>query len=153
MGKGFVTGLIAAAALGLSALAVALPASAQQTEVDRRLDRIEKQLKETRSIVFQGKDTGQPVVVKPEGPDPAVTALQTRVDEMDQTIRRLSGQVEVAGHDLEETRRNAGQAHDSVIELRAQLQAMSDRIGRLEAQLAAAQAAAAQAQQQPQPQA
>jgi len=148
-------GLIAGVVLALCGLAAALPASAQQTDLDRRLDRIEKQLKETRSIVFQGRDTGQPVVVKPEGPDPAVTALQSRLDDMDQTIRRLSGQVEVATHDLDETRHTSQQSHDSLIELRAQLQALSDRVGRLEAQVAQQQqqqqAAAAAAQQQPPP--
>ncbi len=137
-------GLIAAAALALSGLALALPASAQQTDTDRRLDRIEKQLRETRSIVFQGRDTGQPVVVKPDGPDPAVTALQSRLDDMDQTVRRLSGQVEVGAHDLDEARRNAQQAHDSVIELRAQLQALTDRVAKLEAQPAPQAQAAVQ---------
>jgi len=144
-------GLIAATTLALSGLALAVPAAAQQTDTDRRLDRIEKQLRETRSIVFQGRDTGQPVVVKPDGPDPAVTALQARVDDMDQTVRRLSGQVEVNGHDLDETRRNAQQAHDSVIELRAQLQALTDRVTKLEAQLAGQQQAAAAPQPLPPP--
>jgi len=150
-GKPIGVGLIAAAALALSGLVLVLPAGAQQTDTDRRLDRIEKQLHETRAIVFQGRDTGQPVVVKPDGPDPAVTALQARVDDMDQTVRRLSGQVEVATHDLDEARHNAQQAHDSVIELRAQLQALTDRVAKLEAQLAAQQQQAAAAQAQPQP--
>lgn len=147
-GKPITAGLIAA--LALSGLALVSPAGAQQTDTDRRLDRMEKQLRETRAIVFQGRDTGQPVVVKPEGPDPAVTALQSRVDDMDQTVRRLSGQVEVSAHDLDEARHNAQQAHDSVIELRAQLQAMTDRVSKLEAQLAAQQQQAA-AQPPPQP--
>lgn len=135
-------GLIAAATLALCGLSAALPASAQ-TDTDRRLDRIEKQLRETRAIVFQGRDTGQPVVVKPDGPDPAVTALQQRVDDMDQSVRRLSGQVEVAAHDLDEARHNGQGAHDAVIELRAQLQAINDRLTKLEAQLTAQPQAAA----------
>ena len=125
-----------AAALALTLIG-ALPASAQQTEVDRRIDRMEKQLRETRSIVFQGKDTGQPVVVRPEGPDPAVAALQSRVDDLDQTLRRLSGQVEVANHDLDGARRTGTGDHDALIELRAQLQAVTERLNRLEARLAA----------------
>lgn len=132
----------AAVAVALSLLAFAAPASAQTTQ-DGRVDRLEKQLRELRSIVFQGRETGQPVIVKPEGPDPAVTALQARVDDMDQSIRRLSGQLELANHEADEARKAAQQSHDAVIELRAQLQASSDRIQRLEGQLAA----------QPQPQA
>jgi tol-pal system protein YbgF len=137
-------GGVASAAVALLLLGLALPAMAQQTDLDRRLDRIEKQLKETRSIVFQGRDTGQPVVVKPDGPDPAVTALQSRVDDIDQTLRRLSGQVEIATHDLDETRHTSQQSHDSLIELRAQLQALTDRVGRLETQITAQQQQAAQ---------
>src|SRR5579875_3762592 len=92
------------AGVGASALALGLlsPAFAQSAD-DRRLDRLEKDLRELRAIVFQGRDTGQPVVVKPEGPDPAVEALQGRVDQLEQTIRNLSGQVEVLTHDLDET--------------------------------------------------
>ena len=133
--------LIAAATLVLSALAAAAPAIAQQSDTDRRLDRIEKQLRETRSIVFQGRDTGQPVVVKPDGPDPAVTILQTRVDDMDQTLRRLSGQVEVATHDTDQTRKTVSGDHDSIIEMRAQLQALTERVAKLEAQLQAREVA------------
>lgn len=144
MHKSIGPGLIAAFALALSGLAMVLPASAQQSDTDRRLDRIEKQLRETRSIVFQGRDTGQPVVVKPDGPDPAVTALQARVDDMDQTLRRLSGQVEVASHDLDDTRKSAQQSHDTLIELRAQLQALTDRVSKIEAQLAGQPQAAVQ---------
>lgn len=137
----------------VATLAAAVPAFAQQTEVDRRLDRMEKQLRETRSIVFQGRDTGQPVVVKPEGPDPAVTALQSRVDDIDQTLRRLSGQVEVANHDLDGVRRTATGDHDVVVELRAQLQAINDRLNRMEARMNAPppQAEVAPPQQPPLP--
>lgn len=131
----------AMALAGVSALALTLiaaaPVSAQPSETDRRLDRIEKQLRETRSIVFQGKDTGQPVVVRPEGPDPAVTALQSRLDDIDQSLRRLSGQVEVANHDLDGVRRTATSDHDALVELRAQLQAVNERLNRMEARAAA----------------
>jgi tol-pal system protein YbgF len=129
-------GLACAAALALCGLTVALPAAAQSVD-QTRIDRLEKQLRELRSIVFQGRDTGQPVIVKPEGPDPAVTAVQQRMDDLDQSVRRLSGQIEVASHDADQNRRNAQEAHDSVIELRAQLQSISDRLARLEGQTTA----------------
>ena len=79
---------------------------------DRRLDRMDKDLREIRAIVFQGRDTGQPVVVKPEGPDPAVEALQARVKINSNRIRPSErgsrGQVEVLTHDIEEA-----QAHQN----------------------------------------
>jgi tol-pal system protein YbgF len=136
MRQGLSTGLIAAVTLGLSGLAV-VSAAAQPTQQDQRIDRMDKQLRELRSIVFQGRETGQPVIVKPEGPDPAVTALQQRLDDMDQSIRRLSGQIEVAAHDADQTRHNAQANHDAVIELKAQLQVLSDRLSKLEGQMSA----------------
>ena len=140
--------LIAGATLVLALAALALPASAQSVD-PARVDRLEKQLKELRSIVFQGRDTGQPVVVKPEGPDPAVQALQGRLDDLDATQRKTAGQVEVNQHDLDQTRQNASGNHDAVVELRAQIQALTDRLNRLEA----GGAAAAQPQPDAQPQA
>jgi tol-pal system protein YbgF len=116
-----------AAALAFGALSSSAPAMAQTTE-DRRLDRMEKDLHELRSIVFQGRDTGQPVVVKPEGPDPAVEALQGRVDQLEQTLRNLSGQVEVLSHDLDEAKRQSAAAHDAETELRGEVKALTDEM-------------------------
>jgi tol-pal system protein YbgF len=116
---------------GAIALATALVSAGHaQTAEDRRLDRMEKDLREIRAIVFQGRDTGQPVVVKPEGPDPAVEALQSRVDQLDQTLRTLSGQVEVLGHDLEEARRQNAAAHDAETELRGEVKALTDQMSK-----------------------
>jgi len=116
------------------ALAVALSVGAHaQTDQDRRLDHLDKQMKELRAIVFQGRDTGQAVVVKPEGPDPAVEALQSKLDQQDQTIRTLSGQVEVLGHDLDEARRQNAASHDAETELRGEVKALADQMNRTQA--------------------
>jgi len=112
-----------------------------QTEDDRRLDRIEKQVRELRAIVFQGRDTGQPVTVKPEGPDPEVTALQQRVSDIDETIRKLNGQIEVLTHDADEARAAANAVRDQNGELRGQLKDLTDRVAKLEAMLSPASAA------------
>jgi tol-pal system protein YbgF len=116
-----------AAALAFGAFSAGAPAMAQTAE-DRRLDRLEKDLHELRAIVFQGRDTGQPVVVKPEGPDPAVEALQGRVDQLEQTLRNLSGQVEVLSHDLDEAKRQGAAAHDAEVELRGEVKALTDEM-------------------------
>lgn len=117
------------------ALAAAAPAMAQQD--DRRISDLQKQVRELRSIVFQGRDTGQPVVVKPEGPDPQVTALQTKVDDLEQSLRQITGQNEVLTHDLDESRRSAEQQRSQSA---TRAQALSDRIAKLEALQAAAAA-------------
>jgi tol-pal system protein YbgF len=115
----------------------ARPAFAQSDE-DRRLDRLEKQVRELRAILFQGRDTGQPVVVKPEGPDPEVTALQQRVSDLDDTIRKLNGQIEVLTHDSDEARAAANAVRDQNGELRGELKDLSDRVAKLEGVLAPA---------------
>jgi tol-pal system protein YbgF len=122
------------AALSGSVLAAALAASASaQTADDRRLDRMEKDLREIRAIVFQGRDTGQPVVVKPEGPDPAVEALQARTDQLEQSLTALRGQVEVLTHDIDETKRQTAASHDAETELRGEVKALSDQLAKVQA--------------------
>ena len=122
--------LKAALLLG-AAFLVATPAGAQQD--DRRVQRLEQQVKELRSIVFQGRDTGQPVVVKPAGPDPDVVALGQKVDEENERIRSLTGQIETLQHDLDESRRTTDQLK---ADADTRSHAVDDRLGRLEGQLA-----------------
>jgi tol-pal system protein YbgF len=122
-------------AAAFAVLAAAAPvARAQDTDASRRLDRLEKQVRELRAILFQGRDTGQPVEVKPAGPDPAVTALQTRLDAMDDTIRQLKGQLEVLTHDTDEARQNASAVRDQNGELKGELEDLKARVARLEGQ-------------------
>jgi tol-pal system protein YbgF len=106
-----------------------------------RLDRLEKQVRELRAIVFQGRDTGQPVEVKLAGPDPAVSSLEQRMDDVTNQLRQISGQLEVMTHDADEARHAAQSVRDQNGELRGRLQDLSDRVARLEAQLAPGAAA------------
>ena len=133
--------LASAAAL---ALAFASPASAQQD--DRRISDLQRQVRELRAIVFQGRDTGQPVEVKPVGPDPQVVALQTKVDDLEQSLRQATGANEVLTHDIDEARRGL---ENERAQGAAGRQALSDRIAKLEAQIAAQAAAAAAPPPQP----
>ena len=128
----------------LATVAVATLASsavAQDNGDSRRVDQLEKQVRELRAIVFQGRDTGQPVEVKPAGPDPAVTALEQRFDGVDDTIRQLKGQLEVLTHDADEARQNAAAVREQNGELRGQLDDLKGRVSRLEGQLAPGAAA------------
>jgi tol-pal system protein YbgF len=121
------------AALSGAAFAALASGALAQNDQDRRLDRLEKDIRELRAIVFQGRDTGQPVVVKPEGPDPAVEAMQSRLDQEDQTIRTLSGQVEVLGHELDELKHQNAAAHDAETELRGEVRALTDQLAKMTA--------------------
>ena len=120
---------------------LATSAMAQDNGDSRRVDQLEKQVRELRAIVFQGRDTGQPVEVKPAGPDPAVTALEQRFDGLDDTIRQLKGQLEVLTHDADEARQNAAAVREQNGELRGQLDDLRSRVARLEGQLAPGAAA------------
>ncbi|HTK33752.1 MAG TPA: tetratricopeptide repeat protein [Caulobacteraceae bacterium] len=119
-------------AAGLLLAALASGAVQAQTGADRRLDRVERDLKTLQSIVLQAQATGQPVVVRPEGADPAVTALASKVDDLEQTLQRINGQVETLGHDLDQARR-ADQAAQA--EQRVQDKLLADRLTRIETQL------------------
>jgi tol-pal system protein YbgF len=121
-----------AVALGLAATAGS--AFAQNAGADRRFERIERDLKTLQTVVMQAQATGQPVVVKPEGPDPALTALQTRAEDLEATLQRVNGQVETLGHDVESLRAAETAAET---QRRAQLQTLNDRLARIETQLTA----------------
>ena len=122
---------------GLFALSlVAAPAQAQ-TDAERRIDRLEKTIKTLQAVVFQAQATGQPVVVKPEGPDPEIAALRQRIDDIDESRRGLTGQIETLTHDVQEaTRARAADQADAA----ARIRTLNDRIAKLETDLAAAQA-------------
>ena len=118
--------------------AVPPPEAAESTNnkaLDRRLDRDEKALRELRNIVLKAQAQGAPVEVKPAGPDPIVGDLQARFGDLETTARDLTGQVERLGHDLDQSRKDAAQA-------RAEINALNDKVERLLAQPAPAEAAA-----------
>ena len=99
-----------------------------------RLDRLEKQLHEVREIVLQARSTGQPVEIKEAGPDPQLTALSAKFDDMDQTLRSVNGQIETLTHDI-------AQAHKEADDAKAAAAALSDRLDRLEKEVASQAAA------------
>jgi tol-pal system protein YbgF len=121
----------------LAALALLLMASSALAQdqtfgepLDKRLDRLEKQLREVRAIVLQAHATGAPVEIKESGPDPQVVALTSRLDDMEQTLRGMNGAVEGLQHDLAAARSDAADS-------KAQLAALSDRTDKLEKEFAA----------------
>lgn len=121
--------------LALAALLAAGPALAQTPMDDpldardaRRVERMEKVVRELRAIVFQMRDTGKPVVVQPADTDARMEEMNRRIDDLEQTLRRLNGSLETATHDLDQTRReNAA--------LKAQLEAFTQRLGAAEQKL------------------
>jgi tol-pal system protein YbgF len=102
----------------------------------KRLDRMEQALREIRAIVFQGRETGKPVVVEPADTNSQVAALSQKIDDLQQAVTRLTGQLESAGHDVDQARREADQ-------LREENGALTARLTAVEQKLAPAEVAAA----------
>jgi tol-pal system protein YbgF len=89
--------------------------------IDRRLERDEQTLRDLRQIVLQAKASGSPVEVKDAGPDPALADMQSKIDDFDQTLRRLNGEVEDLQHNLDLTRKALGEASAANQDLTARL--------------------------------
>jgi tol-pal system protein YbgF len=118
----------------------ALPDPAESERLDNkrveaRLQREEKALRELRQIVLKAQAQGNPVVVQPAGPNPEVQALQQRVSDLEETLRRQTGQMEEIAH-------NAQLAAKAAQDAAAANQALSARLDRIEQPLLAAGAAA-----------
>ena len=90
-----------------------------------RLDRMEKVVRELRAIVFQGRETGQPVVIQPAETQGQINQLSDRFNDLDHTLTRLNGEMEVIRHDLDQSRQDAN-------DLRAQNGALKEQITVLE---------------------
>ncbi len=101
----------------------------------KRLDQMEKVVKELRAIVFQGRDSGAPIVVQPADTDSRINALTDRLNDLDRTLAHLNGQVEEIRHDLDETRKQN-------VDLTAQNTALQARLTADELQLKASSSTA-----------
>ena len=97
----------------------------------RRLDKMEQVLSELRSIVFQGRDSGKPVVVQPAETDYQLQELTRRLSDLEQSFTRLNGQLETSNHDLALARRD-------LEAVKAQNAALDGRLKTLEQAQAAA---------------
>ncbi len=111
--------LLPALALSALGLMMSVPASAQLDPLtdplprtlgesaDKRLDRVEQSLREMRAILFQGRDTGKPVVVQPAETQGQVSTLDTHVADVQETLRRINSQLDQITTDIASVRRDA----------------------------------------------
>jgi tol-pal system protein YbgF len=111
-----------------AAILVAAPAFAQTPMDDpldardaKRLDRMEKVVRELRDIVFKAQKTGAPVVVQPADTDSRLADLSQRLSDLEQTLTKLNGTLETTAHELDVTRRENAQ-------LKAEVKGLSDRL-------------------------
>jgi len=128
---------------------IAPPALAQTSMDDpldardaKRVDRMEKVVRELRSIVYQFKQTGKPVVVQPADTDARMQDLTNRLSDLEQSLTRINGAFDTTAHELDEARR-------ANTDLQAQVKALGDRLTAIEQRAAAAPPAAAAEQPAP----
>jgi tol-pal system protein YbgF len=137
LGAGAAIALIAAPVLAVAQTPMDDPLDARDA---KRVDRMEKVVRELRDIVFKAQKTGAPVVVQPADTDSRLADLATKVGDLEQTLTKLNSSLETNAHELDQTRREN-------TTLRAQVKSLSDRLTADEQKLAdaaqAAQAAAA----------
>lgn len=108
----------------------------------KRVERMEKVVRELRAIVFQGRDTGKPVVVQPAETEAQILTLGERIGDLEQTLQKVNGQNETLTHDLDQARRASA-------EQKTRGDALEARLAALETKLTAMEAAAVQAAAQP----
>ena len=112
--------------------------AAAQTPIDdtlddhsaKRLDNMEKVVRELRAIIFQGRETGAPVVVQPAETQSQINALTDRLNDLDHSLTQMNGEMEVVRHDLDQTRQENS-------DLRARSAALKEEVDALQAKLAA----------------
>jgi tol-pal system protein YbgF len=95
----------------------------------RRVDRMEKVVRELRSIVFQLRDSGRPVVVQPADTDARMAEMSQRLADLERTLQGLNGTVDTLTRDLDVSRR------ENAV-LKSQVEGMAQRLASTEQQLA-----------------
>lgn len=122
-----------AALLAMLAVAPALGQTPIDESLDehsaKRLDNLEKVVRELRAIVFQGRETGAPVVIQPAETQGQINSVSDRLNDLDRTLTRMNGEMEVVRHDLDQARQDNS-------DLRAQVAALKQEVGALEQRLA-----------------
>lgn len=89
----------------------------------KRIDRLEKAVKELRAIIFQGRESGAPVVIQPADTQGQIGGLGDKISDLAQSLARLNGQLEVVRHDLDQQRQEAAELRAANTDLRERLAA------------------------------
>jgi len=95
----------------------------------RRLEKMEKVVRELRSIVFQGRESGKPVVVQDSESAELLASLTERVTDLEQSLTRNNATGEALTFDLQQTQK-------ALVRSEAANKALTDRLAALEARIA-----------------
>lgn len=137
MGKRRLFAAFAVAGLSLLLSGAALAQTSMDDPLDdhsaKRLDRMEKVMRELRAIVYQGRETGAPVIVQPAETEGQIAALTERVNDQEQTLTKLNGQLETTNHSLDQSRREAAALHTDIAALQARIADLESKVTTLTA--------------------
>jgi tol-pal system protein YbgF len=119
----------------LALMLMAAPAMAQTPMEDpldardaRRVDRMEKVVRELRDIVFKAQRTGAPVVVQPADTDARMAELSQRIGDLEQSLTRINGSLETTQNELTLARRENETLKTQVGDMTARLTAAEQRV-------------------------
>lgn len=129
--------MLTALAPGLAQAQTPMPDPLDDRSV-KRLERMEKVVRELRSIVFQGRDTSKPVVVQPAETEAQLAELADKVSDLQQTLTRLNGANETLTLELDQARRAADSQKMRGDALESRLSALETRIAAIESAQTAA---------------
>lgn len=105
------------------------PVKELDKKTDKRMDRLQKQIRDLQQIILQSRESGKPVEVRiATDPDPAVLALTPRLDDLEQSSRTLNSTVETLTHELDEAKKAAAEARDQVKALNDRVETLSTRL-------------------------
>lgn len=104
----------------------------------RRLDKMEKVVRELRGIVFQGRDSGKPVVVQDAETPEQMQTLANRLSDLEQSLTRINGQNENLTYELDNSKKALTAAQDENRALSDRLAALDKRVAEMEARATAA---------------
>jgi tol-pal system protein YbgF len=98
----------------------------------RRLEKMEKVVRELRSIVFQGRDSGKPVVVQPADTEAQMQSLADRIGDLEDSLQRINGQNESLTMELEQARKALADSQAANAALAERLTALEGRTTAIE---------------------
>jgi tol-pal system protein YbgF len=128
----WLTGGAVAAALGFASFAT--PAIAQTNDLQTRIQRLERDVRDLQAATFRrppGPVADSPADVEPPQPAiPDLNPLMRRVDGLEQSVTRLTGQMEELGHQLDQVSQKLDRLQKEVdLQASAQAQASTNPTG------------------------
>jgi len=125
---GLVGALVLLGAVGGRAIAQTPIDDTLDAHSAKRVDNLEKVVRELRAIVFQGRETGAPVVIQPAETQGQINALTDKLGDLDRTLTRVNGEMEVVRHDLDQVRQDENDLRAQTAALREEVRALEQKI-------------------------